>query len=85
MRFVRARNGNLDECCAMFAKYVKTREAHPYCYKTLDISEPSLSDLMQRGYMFPLLERDPKGTSYRMLLSPCLSNAEQSSVRSFRL
>lgn len=45
----------------MFEKYIKVRQSYPHCYQNLDIKDASLHDLLKRGYLFPLLERDDKG------------------------
>lgn len=61
LRFIRHRRNNFDEACKIFERYLKVRDAYPYCYKNLDICDESVYDLMTRGYMFPLLERDQHG------------------------
>ncbi|XP_053201711.1 alpha-tocopherol transfer protein-like [Panonychus citri] len=61
LRFLRFRKFNFDESCRVFEKYLKVRNVHPYCYKNLNIRDTSLYDLMKRGYIFPLFERDDRG------------------------
>ncbi|RWS13273.1 uncharacterized protein B4U79_06023 [Dinothrombium tinctorium] len=56
-RFV---NPNIG-CCRLYEKYIKVRNLYPQCYRNLDINDTSVYDLMCRGYIFPLLERDRKG------------------------
>ena len=60
-RFLRARGFDLTEACETFKKFVKTRDTYPHCYKRLDVLDPGISDLMGRGYLFPLWERDSLG------------------------
>lgn len=45
----------------MFEKYLKIKATHPHCYRNLDIKEPTVFDLMSKGYLFPLEEKDPEG------------------------
>lgn len=61
LRFLRVRNFNVRESAEVFIKYLKVREIHPYCYKNLDVTDNGVLDLMKRGYMFPLYERDNDG------------------------
>ena len=61
LRFLRVRNFNVREAAEVFIKYLKVRELHPHCYKSLDVRDPGVLDLMSRGYMFPLYERDKQG------------------------
>lgn len=61
LRFLRARNYNVDEAREVFKKYLKVREIFPQYYKNLIVKDPGVYDLMSRGYMFPLYERDQLG------------------------
>ncbi|RWS23703.1 clavesin-1-like protein [Leptotrombidium deliense] len=61
LRFLRNRKFNLQNACEMFEKYLKVRHLYPHCYQNLDINDCNVVDLFRRGYLFPLLERDPKG------------------------
>lgn len=60
-RFLHARGFDLAEACETYKKFVKMRDMYPYCYKRLDVLDPAIYDLMSRGYLFPLWERDTLG------------------------
>ena len=60
-RFLHARGFDLAEACETYKKFVKMRDMYPYCYKRLDVLDPAIYDLMSRGYLFPLWERDSLG------------------------
>ena len=61
LRFLRVRNYNVEEAREVMRKYFKVREMYPYCYKSLDVMDPTVYDLMSRGYIFPLYEKDQLG------------------------
>ena len=45
----------------LLEKYLKIRREHPQWFSKLDILDPRLSDLVDRGYFFALPERDASG------------------------
>lgn len=60
-RFLRARGFDLGQACETYKRFVKMRDMYPHCYKQLDVMDPAIYDLMSRGYLFPLWERDALG------------------------
>lgn len=61
LRFLHFKKFDMQEALRCYVRYVKTRELHPTCYRNLDINEAQVFDLISRGYVFPLPEKDYQG------------------------
>ncbi|KAF0295486.1 Alpha-tocopherol transfer protein-like [Amphibalanus amphitrite] len=51
----------MPEAQAVLMKYLKMRQKEPRYFHRLDIQDPAINDLVSRGYMFVLPERDSAG------------------------
>ncbi|GIY33315.1 leucine--tRNA ligase [Caerostris darwini] len=61
LRFLRMRKYRVDLAEQVLDKYLTVKTKYPNTYQKLDIHKPSLRDLISRGYVFPLPERDKDG------------------------
>ncbi|KAG8186596.1 hypothetical protein JTE90_019918 [Oedothorax gibbosus] len=61
LRFLRMRKYKLELAQQVLDKYLTVKTKYPMTYQKLDIRKPSLRDLISRGYVFPLPERDKHG------------------------
>lgn len=61
LRFLRIQKHKKKEACSMLEKYMVMRAQHPQWFQQLDIRQPALADLVARGYLFALPERDAMG------------------------
>ncbi|XP_015930746.1 alpha-tocopherol transfer protein-like [Parasteatoda tepidariorum] len=75
LRFLRMRKYRVDLAQQVLDKYLTNKTKYPMTYQKLDIQKSSLRDLISRGYVFPLPERDKEG---RVVLF-CIAGALDSS------
>jgi len=61
LRFLRMKKFKQPEAQAVLLKYLKMRQQEPHYFHRLDIRDPAIDDLVSRGYMFVLPERDTLG------------------------
>lgn len=61
LRFLRHRKFQVTESCHMLERYLTMRAKHPQWFQNLDIQDPTLTDLVSRGYVFALPSRDRHG------------------------
>uniref|UniRef100_T1IRZ6 CRAL-TRIO domain-containing protein n=1 Tax=Strigamia maritima TaxID=126957 RepID=T1IRZ6_STRMM len=58
LRFLRAKKFCISQAKVMLERYLAARLAYPQWYQGLDILDPNLQDLIQKGFIFALPERD---------------------------
>ncbi|GFT01358.1 leucine--tRNA ligase [Trichonephila clavipes] len=88
LRFLRMRKYRVDLAQQVLDKYLTVKTKYPMPYQKLDIRKPSLRDLISKGYVFPLPERDKDGRVVLFCMAKALdaSRHKQSDVfRSFIL
>ncbi|XP_054722055.1 alpha-tocopherol transfer protein-like [Uloborus diversus] len=88
LRFLRMRKYRVDLAKQVLDKYLTVKTKYPVTYQKLDIQSSSLRDLISRGYVFPLPERDKEGRTVLFCVAGALdvSRHKQSDVfRSFIL
>jgi len=61
LRFLRFKKFDLSAAMRAYGQYTKNRELYPFCYKQLDVREHLIHDLFERGYVFPLFDKDEHG------------------------
>ena len=61
LRFLRMKKFNVKDSLNLLEKYLKIRSEHPEWFSNLDIKDPRISDLVDRGFFFALPERDSAG------------------------
>lgn len=61
LRFLRMKKFRMPEAQAVLMKYLNMRQKEPHYFHRLDIHDPAINDLVTRGYMFVLPERDSCG------------------------
>ncbi|XP_003743555.2 clavesin-2 [Galendromus occidentalis] len=61
LRFLRTRKYCLQSAQDTLDRYLTVRTHYPVFFKNPDFKEPGLRDILSRGYIFPLLEKDPEG------------------------
>lgn len=47
--------------CEMLEKYLIIRQLYPQWFQKLDIEDPDILNILETGYLVPLMERDDKG------------------------
>jgi len=61
LRFLRMQKFDIKESCEILEKYLTMRGQFPAWFQNLDCRDPALSDLVEKGYIFVLPERDQHG------------------------
>jgi len=61
LRFLRMQKFEIKESCEILDKYLTMRCQYPTWFQNLDCQDPALADLVSRGYIFVLPERDQHG------------------------
>jgi len=61
LRFLRMQKHRVENSSQVLEKYLTMRTSHPLWFQNLDIRDPHLLELIQRGYIFALPERDLEG------------------------
>lgn len=68
LRFLRVKKFSLQPACEMLEKYLTIRQLYPQWFRNLDIEDKALEEIIDKGYVVPLLERDEYG---RQLILTC--------------
>jgi len=61
LRFLRMQKFEIKESCEILDKYMTMRCQYPAWFQNLDCKDPSLADLVDKGYIFVLPDRDQHG------------------------
>merc|ERR1712079_290395 len=61
LRFLRMQKFDIKESCEILDKYLTMRGQYPSWFQNLDCRDTALSDLVDKGYIFVLPERDQHG------------------------
>lgn len=61
LRFLRMKKYRIPDAQAVLLKYLRMRQKEPHLFHRLDCNDPAINDLVTRGYMFVLPERDSCG------------------------
>lgn len=61
LRFLRMQKFDTKESCEIMDKYLTMRVQHPTWFQNLDCRDQAISDLVDKGYIFVLPERDQYG------------------------
>merc|ERR1712004_380813 len=61
LRFLRMQKFEIKESCEILDKYLTMRCQYPTWFQNLDCQDPALADLVSKGYIFVLPERDQHG------------------------
>lgn len=61
LRFLRTKKFSVAAACEMLERYLTIRQLYPQWFKQLDGEDQALSEILETGYLVPLLERDCHG------------------------
>lgn len=61
LRFLRMQKYKVEKSCLVLEKYLTMRCSHPKWFQNLDIQDPLLAELIHKGYIFVLPEKDSEG------------------------
>merc|ERR1712025_1282952 len=61
LRFLRMQKFEIKESCEILDKYMTMRCQYPAWFQNLDCKDPALADLVDKGYIFVLPDRDQHG------------------------
>lgn len=61
LRFLRTKKFSVPLACEMLERYLVIRQIYPQWFTKLDCEDPDLADIINSGYLVPLLERDEQG------------------------
>lgn len=61
LRFLRTRKYCLQSAQDTLDRYLTVRTHYPIFFKNPNMADEGLRDILSRGYLFPLLEKDPEG------------------------
>ncbi|KFM80822.1 Clavesin-1, partial [Stegodyphus mimosarum] len=72
LRFLRMRKYRVDLAQQVLDKYLTVKTKYPVTYQKLDIQNPGIRDLISRGYVFPLPQRDKHGRTVLFCIAGAL-------------
>lgn len=58
LRFLRTKKFSVPQASEMLERYLTIRKLYPQWFRNLDCEEKTLSEIIDAGYLVPLLERD---------------------------
>lgn len=61
IRYLRAKKFNVPAACTLYQKYLINRQVYPDWFKSLDVDDPHLVELLHGGFFVPLPDRDSRG------------------------
>lgn len=61
LRFLRTKKFSVPLACEMLERYLIIRQIYPQWFTKLDCEDEELADIINNGYLVPLLERDENG------------------------
>lgn len=61
LRFLRVKKFNVEEAHAMVYRHIKNRQEFPHWFRSIDVLEPRIQELLDLGALIPLRQRDEKG------------------------
>ncbi|KAI4504228.1 hypothetical protein M0802_000699 [Mischocyttarus mexicanus] len=61
LRFLRTKKFSLPIAQSMLERYLSMRQLYPDWFENLSVDEPEIQDIINSGYIVPLLKRDNKG------------------------
>ncbi|XP_074036941.1 retinaldehyde-binding protein 1 [Leptinotarsa decemlineata] len=70
LRFLRTKKFSVPLACEMLERYLTIRRLYPQWFQNLDSEDKDLADIINAGYLVPLLDRDQG----RMVLFSCAGN-----------
>ncbi|CAH1164321.1 unnamed protein product [Phaedon cochleariae] len=70
LRFLRTKKFSVPQSCEMLERYLTIRQLYPQWFSKLDPEDKDLADIIDSGYLVPLLERD----NGRKVIFSCVSN-----------
>ncbi|KAJ8911807.1 hypothetical protein NQ315_014231 [Exocentrus adspersus] len=70
LRFLRTKKFSVPQACEMLERYLTIRQLYPQWFRNLDCEDPNLANIINSGYLVPLLERD----NGRQIIFSCAGN-----------
>lgn len=70
LRFLRTKKFSVPQSCEMLERYLIIRQLYPNWFRNLDCEDPDLAEIINAGYLVPLLERDDG----KVVLLSCVGN-----------
>ncbi|XP_066142998.1 clavesin-2-like [Euwallacea fornicatus] len=67
LRFLRTKKFSVPQSCEMLERYLTIRQLYPQWFRNLDPEDKDLKEIIEAGYLVPLLERD----NGRLVLFSC--------------
>uniref|UniRef100_A0A182WJG3 CRAL-TRIO domain-containing protein n=1 Tax=Anopheles minimus TaxID=112268 RepID=A0A182WJG3_9DIPT len=61
LRFLRTKKYSFINASTMLERYLACRVVHPHWFKRLDIEDQEMCDLVEAGFLYPVLEKDARG------------------------
>ncbi|XP_022904650.2 clavesin-1-like [Onthophagus taurus] len=58
LRFLRTKKFSVPLACEMLERYLIVRQLYPNWFKNLDWEDPDIKNIIEDGYLVPMLERD---------------------------
>jgi len=84
LRFLRTRKYCLQSAQETLDRYLTVRTLYPMFFKNPDINDSGLRDILSRGYLFPLFEKDPEGRTIVFGLAGALDTSRHKPVDIYR-
>ncbi|KAL1512925.1 hypothetical protein ABEB36_002426 [Hypothenemus hampei] len=67
LRFLRTKKFSVPQACEMLERYLTIRQLYPQWFRNLDCNDKELAEIIDAGYLVPLLERE----NGRLVLFSC--------------
>uniref|UniRef100_A0A182MQ23 CRAL-TRIO domain-containing protein n=1 Tax=Anopheles culicifacies TaxID=139723 RepID=A0A182MQ23_9DIPT len=61
LRFLRTKKYSFINASTMLERYLSCRVVHPHWFKRLDIEDQQMCELVEAGFLYPVLEKDARG------------------------
>ncbi|OQR68061.1 clavesin-2-like [Tropilaelaps mercedesae] len=84
LRFLRTRKYCLQSAQDTLDRYLTVRTHYPVFFKNPDLSDEGLKDILSRGYLFPLIEKDPEGRTIVFGLAGALDTSRHKPIDIYR-
>jgi len=85
VRFLRMKKYKHEESEALLKKYLKIRQENSTWFKNLDVLDPQLNDMINRGYFFALPERDDYGRRIFFSVAGCIDPTKDTAADMMRI
>ncbi|XP_023159087.1 clavesin-1 isoform X2 [Ceratitis capitata] len=85
LRFLRTKKFSVPDACEMLERYLTIRQLFPQWFSKLDVTDPTISEIFDNGYLVPLPERDDNGRQIILSIAKNFDPYKYTSVQMARV